>query len=127
MTIRRINFTSIPVEDQDRALAFYRDRLGFEPTLDAPYEEGWRWIFMSLPGAETRLHFAKRSELSWEKDMPSLTLVSDDVDAEAEALKSAGVEITAGPDEAPWAQGVRYAMIRDSEGNIILIESAKGA
>ncbi|MBF9032522.1 glyoxalase [Rhodobacterales bacterium HKCCE3408] len=127
MTISRINFTSIPAADQDRAIAFYTGHLGFEVTLDAPYEEGWRWIFLSLPGAETRLHLAKSSELSWIEGMPALTLVSDDVDAEAERLKAAGVEITMGPDTAPWAPQVRFLMIRDSEANIVLLESVKGA
>ena len=127
MTTRRINFASVPVEDQDRALVFYRDVLGFEPQLDAPYQEGWRWIFMGLPGAETRLHFAKRSELSWEAGMPALTLVVDDVDADAARFRDLGVEITHGPEDTPWAEGVRFLMIRDSEGNVLLLESVKGA
>jgi catechol 2,3-dioxygenase-like lactoylglutathione lyase family enzyme len=124
--IQRINFAAIPVTDQDRALAFYRDHLGFDVQVDAPYEEGWRWIFMTLPGAETKLHFAKRGdELTWRADLPVLPLVCDDVDAYAEELKSAGVEIHDGPGDAPWAEGVRWLMIRDSEDNLILLESLK--
>ena len=55
MTISRINFMSIPVADQDRAIAFYTGHLGFEGQTDAPYTDGWRWIFLKLPGADTRL------------------------------------------------------------------------
>lgn len=122
MTILQINFQSIPVSDQDRALAFYRDMLGFEVQLDAPYSEGWRWIFMSIPGAKTRLQFSKTTEIEVHST-PALCLESDDVDAEATRLKAAGVEITDGPGDAPWAPGVRWLMIRDSEGNLVLLES----
>ncbi len=122
MAARYINFVSIPVADQDRALAFYRDTLGFAVQVDVPYGPDWRWIFLSLPGGQARLHFAKRSELAV-TGVPALTLVCDSVDAEAEGLRAKGVEITGGPDDAPWARGVRWMTLRDSEGNTVLMES----
>lgn len=124
--IKRVNFQSIPVDDQDRALAFYRDILGFSVQTDAPYAEGFRWIFLEIPGADTRIHFARRGEITI-SDIPCLTFVSDDVDTEVETLKSKGVTIENGPDDAPWAAGVRWAMIRDTENNLILLESFKEA
>ncbi|MEM6667072.1 MAG: VOC family protein, partial [Pseudomonadota bacterium] len=57
MTLKRINFISIPVTDQDRALAFYRDVVGFTTHTDALMGPEFRWIFMAIPGAETLLHF----------------------------------------------------------------------
>ena len=42
--IRRLKFVGIPVADQDRALAFYRDRLGFKVHTDQPMGPGKRWI-----------------------------------------------------------------------------------
>ena len=127
MGTQRINFTSVPVEDQDRAIAFYTQHLGFEVLVDAPYMDDWRWIFLTIPGAETRLHFARRDELQWKDGMPCLALVVDSVDDEAERLKADGVTITAGPDDAPWAAESRYLLINDSEGNTLFLESAKGA
>lgn len=124
MAVRRINFQSIPVEDQDRAVEFCTRHLGFAVHTDAPYSEGWRWIFLTLPGAETRLQFATRDDIQV-NDKPALCLVCDSVDDEAARLGPGGVEITAGPDDAPWAQGVRWLMIRDSEGNLVLLESMK--
>lgn len=125
MTIQRINFQSIPVDDQDRALAFYTEKLGFNVITDAPYNEGYRWIFLGIPGAGTRLHFARRNEITI-NDTPALMLVSDDVDAECAALTNNGVDIHQGPDDAPWQPGIRWAMIKDTEGNLILLESTTG-
>ena len=124
MAITRINFQSIPVEDQDRAIAFYTQNLGFSVHTDAPYAENWRWIFLTLPGAETKLQFASRADMQVH-DKPVLCLVCDDVDAEAENLRAADVEIADGPDGAPWQPGVRWLMIKDSEQNLILLESFK--
>jgi len=126
MALKYINFITIPVSDQDRALAFYRDQLGFSVQVDAPYETGWRWIFMTLPDSQARLQFGKTSDFRVSPDQPALTLVSEDVDADAARLKAAGVSILNGPGDAPWAPGVRWLQIRDSEGNMILIESMKG-
>jgi predicted enzyme related to lactoylglutathione lyase len=127
MAVRYINFHSIPVRDQNRAIAFYRDALGFSVQVDVPYAEGWRWIFMTLPDSQCRLQFGRTSEHAV-TGVPALTLVCDSVDDEAARLGAAGVTITGGPDDAPWAApGVRWMTIEDSEGNAVLLESMKGA
>ena len=64
MAITQILFQSIPVDNQDRALAFYTEKLGMSVHTDAPYGEDYRWIFLEIPGAKTRLHFAKRDEIT---------------------------------------------------------------
>ena len=47
-----ISTIGIPVADQDRALAFYRDTLGFEVRVDAPLPQlGARWIMLAPPGS----------------------------------------------------------------------------
>src|SRR5262245_2878342 len=51
--IRQIKFVGVPVRDQDRALAFYRDKLGFKVGTDQPFDGNQRWIEMRIPGAET--------------------------------------------------------------------------
>ena len=45
----------VPVRDQDRAVAFYTDALGFENRLDFTYETGERWVEVVPPGARTSL------------------------------------------------------------------------
>src|SRR5438046_7892597 len=53
--IKGIKFASIPVSDQDRALAFYTEKLGFRILTDQPMDGKQRWIELNIPGAETSL------------------------------------------------------------------------
>lgn len=52
--ITQIKFVSIPVRDQNRALDFYTDKLGFTIITDQPFNEKQRWIELRIPKAETR-------------------------------------------------------------------------
>jgi len=123
MSVRSISFTSLPVTNQDRAIAFYCEHLGFEVAVDAPYEDGWRWIFLGLPDMDTRLHFAKADELAWKEGLPVLCLDCDSVDRLAYDFDETGVEILNGPDDAPWNPGTRWLLIKDSEGNLVMLQS----
>jgi predicted enzyme related to lactoylglutathione lyase len=125
MALTRISFQAIPVDDQDRALGFYRDVLGLEVQTDAPYEEVWRWIFLRIPGSDSRVTVARRGEISY-GDKPVLALVSDDVDVDCAAWEARGVRVASPPADAPWMPGVRWATIRDSEDNLIFVESWNG-
>lgn len=124
MTIQRVNFVSIPVSDQDRAIAFYCDLLGLKVQTDTPYEDGWRWIFLEIPGADTLIQFAKSGDIATSKERPALVLISDDVDRDTAKLKDANTLILDGPADAPWHEGVRYSLIEDSEGNTVLLQSS---
>jgi catechol-2,3-dioxygenase len=50
--IGQVGTVFVPVADQDRALEFYLDKLGFEKRADFPYGEGSRWIEVAPPGSE---------------------------------------------------------------------------
>ena len=67
--ITGVNTIGIPVGDQDAALAFYRDSLGFEVLVDAPLPTGGRWIMLAPPGSAVSV---------------SLVVASDDVPAGVE-------------------------------------------
>jgi predicted enzyme related to lactoylglutathione lyase len=116
-----IHFDSVPATNVERARDFYRDRLGFAVERDNPYG-GDRWVFMRIPGAETLLHFDKVASVP-ATETPVLVLATDDVDAACMTLRERGVPIRRGPDDAPWEPGTRWAMIDDSEGNLVLIQT----
>src|SRR5947199_8069094 len=53
--IKQIKFVSIPVSDQNRALDFYTEKLGFTIITDQPFDDKQRWIELRVPKAETRV------------------------------------------------------------------------
>lgn len=121
--LKFVKFADLPVSDQDRALSFYTEKLGLTVAEDSPYQDGWRWIELEIPGARTRIWFDRRANEE-ASEMPSLILVADDVGATYEELKASGVEFTQPPTAAPWKPGQTYALFRDSENNTILLGSS---
>ncbi|HEX4809596.1 MAG TPA: VOC family protein [Bryobacteraceae bacterium] len=119
--IKRIKFLGIPVRDQDRALGFYTDKLGFRVLTDQQFSEKQRWIELSIPGAETGIvlftpdghedRIGTFVNTSWE--------VSD-VDQTYAGLQAKGVEFAGPPQKQPWGTFVK---MKDSEGNQIVLSS----
>ena len=51
--IRGVKIVSIPVRNQDVALQFYTEKIGFKVATDQPFGPGQRWIELLIPGADT--------------------------------------------------------------------------
>ncbi len=62
--ITRVGTVIIPVGDQDRALAFYVDVLGFETRLDGSFGDGQPWIEVAPPGAATTIALVPRGSVA---------------------------------------------------------------
>ena len=60
--ITELGTVGVPVSDQDRALEFYVEKLGFETRIDAPYGEGERWVEVAPPGATTSIALIRARE-----------------------------------------------------------------
>jgi catechol 2,3-dioxygenase-like lactoylglutathione lyase family enzyme len=121
----RINVTSVLVDDQAKALAFYTDVLGFQKKNDIPMGEH-RWLTVVSPanpdGVELLLepdqHPAagpfKRALV--EDGIPFTSFAVDDVHAEYTRLRAKGVQFT----QEPTAMGpVTTAVLDDTCGNLI--------
>ena len=120
-----IQFAELPVFDQDRAIQFYRNALGCSVAADSPMgADGWRWIELALPGGQTNLHFLRRSD-DRPDDEPVLVLVVDNVGDSVATLRSRGVTILTEPQEPAWEPGKTIAEFRDSEGNRMILSSAR--
>lgn len=120
--IRRVKFVGIPVKDQDRALAFYRDKLGFKVGTDQPMGEGQRWIELKIPGAETGVVlFTPKGHEDRIGSFFNGSFATDDVKKSYEELKAKGVEVTE-PKEEPWGTFVTF---KDSEGSQFVLGSAR--
>jgi len=122
----RIVVTSVFVDDQDRALFFYTERLGFVKKTEIPLGDGMRWLTVVSPSApegpelllEPDGHPAvapfKRALV--EDGIPFTSFAVDDVQAEYERLRAAGVVFT----QPPVAMGpVTTAVLEDTCGNLI--------
>lgn len=117
--IKRIKFLGIPVRDQDRALHFYTEKLGFRVFTDQPFSGTQRWIELSIPGADTGVvlftpdghegRIGTFVNTSWEVD---------DIDSTYADLQAKGVEFAGPPQKQPWGT---FVILKDSEGNQIVL------
>jgi len=117
--LKRVKFTTVPVEDQNRALEFYTKKLGLKVFTDQPMGDS-RWIELKVNGAETMLVLFKQPNHSPEPS-PGVVFVADNVRATYEELKAKGVEFTQPPKKESWGE---HAILKDSEGNLVLIGTA---
>jgi catechol 2,3-dioxygenase-like lactoylglutathione lyase family enzyme len=111
----QLSIVSVPVSDQERAKAFYRDVLGFQVVREAEMEANpaRRWIQMKPPSG-----LAGISLVTWFEAMPpgslqGLVLDTSDIDRAQERLKASGLDITP-VQEAAWG---RFSTFRDPDGN----------
>lgn len=121
----KIYLTSVPVDDQDRALAFYTGKLGFVLRTEVPLGE-FRWLTVvgaeDVDGPQLLLEpdahpAAKAFKAALVADgIPVASFAVADVDAEFERLRAIGVRFTQEPAEAG---GVRSAVLDDTCGNLI--------
>ena len=125
----KIVLTSVFVDDQDHALTFYTDTLGFELRQDVPMGE-FRWLTVGSPeqpdGPELLLepdaHPAAKAYKAalMEDGIPCASFGVDDCRAEHERLAAAGVRFTQEPLEMG---GTTMAVLDDTCGNLIQIAS----
>jgi len=121
----RIGLTSIFVDDQDKALRFYTDVLGFRAKTDIPMGEH-RWLTVASPqepdGVELVLEPDDHPAVRPFKDalvadgIPFTAFFVDDVEAEVERLRGLGVVFTQG---AVTMGPVTTAVLDDTCGNLV--------
>ncbi|HEX8231136.1 MAG TPA: VOC family protein [Chloroflexia bacterium] len=115
MALNYVSVVSVNVTDQDRAIDFFVNKLGFEKTTDVPFGEGERWIEVKAPDGQTTINLYKAAEQGVQPgQFSSVSFYSDDVRGTVEDMSSKGVEITEDPNEQPW--GVQ-AQFKDPDGN----------
>ena len=118
--IRGVKFVSIPVTDQDRALAFYTEVLGFRLLTDQPYNDQQRWLELGIPGADTRIVLFRFGEKLQPGGPLNITLWADDVEATAREMKAKGVEFVMEPKRMPYGT---TSVFKDIDGNCLVLSS----
>lgn len=120
--ITKVKHVTVPVGDQDAALKFFTEKLGFKVAVDAEFIPGeQRWIELEIPGADTQLVLFTTDE---HKDrvgtFSDIIFYSEDIQKTYEDLKAKGVEFTQEPVEEEWGM---YAIFKDPDGNTFMIST----
>jgi catechol 2,3-dioxygenase-like lactoylglutathione lyase family enzyme len=119
--MQRITVVSVPVTDQDRALRFYTDEVGFELLAHTSFGNGSSWVQVGPKGSEASLTL-----VTWFEDMTpgslrGLVVDSDDLDADHRAMTGRGVRFLGPPSQQP---GGVFATFVDPDGNQISLRQA---
>ena len=125
--LQKINMVTVWVRDQDEALAWYTEKLGFEKHADVPFGPGSRWLTVRLPGQkelevvlqrpQALLHGEEGAQRLLDRIGQGSTWVisTDDLHTDIELLRDRGVPIVQEPTEVPWGLS---ALITDLYGNV---------
>ncbi len=117
----RIGYINIHVSDLDRAVAFYRDVLGFELQFsDASFN------YARFDVAGMRFGVASGGDAPRDPKVEVFTGISisvDDVDAAYAEMKAKGVRFTMEPSRQPW--GGYMGMFADPDGNIFYLDGVE--
>ena len=123
----KIKLTSVYVDDQEKALRFYTDVLGFAKKAD--FSKGsFRWLTVASPdesnGTELQLALndnpaAKTyQQAMFQQGQPAIMLFTDDVKGDHERIKARGAEFAMAPTEVT---GATIAKLNDTCGNLVQI------
>jgi predicted enzyme related to lactoylglutathione lyase len=123
----KINLTTVHVDDQEKALRFYTEVLGFVKKAD--FSQGpFRWLTVASPedpdGTELQLALndnpaAKAyQQAMFQQGQPAAMFFTADVQADYERMKAAGAEFTMPPTEVT---GSKIAKLNDTCGNLLQV------
>jgi predicted enzyme related to lactoylglutathione lyase len=123
----KIKLTTVHVNDQEKALRFYTDVLGFVKKAD--FSQGsYRWLTVASPeepdGTELQLALNDRpaakayQQAMFQQNQPAAMFFTDDVQADYERMKARGASFTMAPTDVTAS---RIAMLNDTCGNLIQV------
>ncbi|HUP16918.1 MAG TPA: VOC family protein [Acidimicrobiia bacterium] len=117
-TLMDVRTVAVPVTDQDRAVEFYVDTLGFEKRMDAPIGEGFRCIEVAPPGAGVSIALSPASDTSPAGVDSGIRLTTVDVDGEHAAMRRRGIDAD---DVLRWQDLPAMFTFRDVDGNTLYV------
>lgn len=123
--MKKLSLFKLFVSDQDEALAFYRDKLGFK-VIEDKYLGDYRWLLIALPDTPLtaiNLELAKTENQqnlvgAQAADLPLFSIEVDDCHRIYQEMRSRGVEFEGEPITMPYGTG---AMLQDLYGNKIYL------
>jgi lactoylglutathione lyase len=122
--VKELGRVMIPVSDQDAAIAWYTEKLGFSKIADVPFAESDRWVEVQPPAGGTAIALTQPRGEFQPGVMTNIALESSDVRADHEELKANGVDVDA---EMMGGDGTVPVMFffRDGDSNTLLLVQAQ--
>jgi catechol 2,3-dioxygenase-like lactoylglutathione lyase family enzyme len=119
--INQIGTVVVPVVDQDRAIEFYVETLGFEKRTDVPFGNGYRWVEVAPADAVTTIAIVPPPPGKPTGNVETgIALNTDDIDADHADLKARGVDVD--PEVSRMGDPVPPMFwFRDLDGNSLLV------
>jgi predicted enzyme related to lactoylglutathione lyase len=118
--ITHLKFVGIPTRNQDAAVAFYTEKLGFKVVTDQPMG-AQRWIEMRVGASDTRVVlFTPDGQQDRVGTFFNGSFACDNVERTYEELKARGVQFSGPPKKEPWGT---YTTFKDPEGNEFVLGS----
>ncbi len=119
--VNKIATVIVPVADQDGAVDFYVNKLGFEKRVDVPFGNGYRWIEVGLAGEATTIALGPPPQggAAGERET-GISLQTDDIDAYHGQLQQAGVDVDAEVSRMGDPVPPMF-WLRDPEGNTLMV------
>lgn len=124
--ISYIHSTTIIVSDQERALDFYVNTLGWEKRIDAMMGDGYRFLTVAPVGGQAELALGPAQMFTIQpgagitrgrgmEGASGISFAVDDVDATYRTLVERGVQFSGPPEQMPWGDKATWMM--DPDGN----------
>jgi len=119
--IKAIKFVSVPVTDQQRAVDFYTQMLGFRVITDQPFDDNQRWIELGIGRSSSGISlFTPEGHENRIGTFTGISFVADDVMATHRELAAKGVKFIQEPQQADWGTAAIFA---DPDGNQFVLGS----
>jgi catechol 2,3-dioxygenase-like lactoylglutathione lyase family enzyme len=119
--IRGIKFVNVPITDQDKAVKFYTEKLGFRVLTDQPFDDKQRWIELGIPGGDAGVVlFTTDDDAGRIGGRQPISFWCDDVKATAQVLKGKGVAFAMEPKTEEWGS---VSIFKDQDGNQFVLSS----
>lgn len=119
-SISQLGRVIVPVSDQDKAIAFYTERLGFSVTADVPFGDGDRWVEVTPPRGGTAIALSRGMGEFQAGRETGIALTTSDAKAAHADLTDKGVQVD---EQLMGGDGTvpLMFMFKDGDGNGLLV------
>ncbi|HKS99547.1 MAG TPA: VOC family protein [Rugosimonospora sp.] len=117
--ITELGTVAVPVTDQDRAITFYVDVLGFEKRMDVEFAPGQRWVVVAPKGAATTIALVTGNDQVPAGRDTGIRLTTRDAAAEHAELSAQGVDVDA--EILNWPGVPPMFSFRDPDANTLYL------